>query len=272
VSALTVFPFPIPHSSFIISGMRSEKTEAIVLQTHAARERDKLVVFLTPDHGKRKGWAYGARSLKSRFGAALEPLAKIRISYVEKEGDEMVRIESADLVRSMFPAQEKLHLSIAATYLVEMVDVFALPEDPSNLIYRLLDRSSEALLNGGDAESIVAYFEIWVLKLTGIFPSLQDCIACGGQLTLPYRYDAAHGGFLCANCSGRESETLANDVTRELTSMMRRSVDDFASARIPRETLFELRNLARTFRRRFLGHELRSHDILQSIINRSRRE
>lgn len=253
-------------------GMRSEKTEAIVLQTHSARERDKLVVFLTPEHGKRKGWAYGARSLKSRFGAALEPLAKIRISYIEKEGDEMVRIESADLVRSMFPAQEKLESSIAATYLVEMVDVFALPEDPSNLIYRLLDRSSEALLTGGDAESIVTYFEIWILKLTGIFPSLHDCIACGGRLTMPFRYDAGHGGFLCSSCAGRESETLPNEVTDELMAMMRRPVDDFALSRVPRETLFELRNLARTFRRRFLGHELRSHDILQSILNRSRRE
>src|SRR5205814_4015383 len=38
--------------------MRPERTEAIVLNTYAARERDKLVVFLTPDHGKRKGWAY----------------------------------------------------------------------------------------------------------------------------------------------------------------------------------------------------------------------
>ena len=75
--------------------MRPERTEAIVLNTYAARERDKLVVFLTPEHGKKKGWAYGARSLKSRFGAALEPLAKVRITFVERESDEVARIESA---------------------------------------------------------------------------------------------------------------------------------------------------------------------------------
>src|SRR5439155_24158679 len=63
--------------------MRPERTEAIILHTFPARERDKLVVFLTPDHGKKKGWAYGARSLRSRFGAALEPLAKVRIGFVE---------------------------------------------------------------------------------------------------------------------------------------------------------------------------------------------
>src|SRR5438477_12065659 len=114
--------------------MRPERTEAIILHTHPARERDKLVVFLTPDHGKRKGWAYGARSLKSRFGASLEPLAKVRIGFVERESEEVVRIESVDLIRSLFPAQQNLTASVAATYIAEMVDTFAQASEPSELI------------------------------------------------------------------------------------------------------------------------------------------
>jgi recombinational DNA repair protein (RecF pathway) len=47
--------------------MKIERSEAIILHTVPARERDKMVVFLTPDHGKRKGWAYGARAIRSRF-------------------------------------------------------------------------------------------------------------------------------------------------------------------------------------------------------------
>src|SRR3954453_5817853 len=109
----------------MLERVRPHRTEAIILHTFAARERDKLVVFLTPDHGKRKGWAYGARSLKSRFGAALEPLAKVRIVYLEREGDEVVRIESVELVRTLFPAQQHLLTSIAASYLAETVDTFA---------------------------------------------------------------------------------------------------------------------------------------------------
>ena len=69
--------------------MKTERTEAIILHTYPARERDKMVVFLTPDHGKRKGWAYGARAIRSRFGAALEPLAKVRIGYTERESEEV---------------------------------------------------------------------------------------------------------------------------------------------------------------------------------------
>lgn len=250
--------------------MKSERTEAIILQTHSARERDKLVVFLTPDGGKRKGWAYGARSLRSRFGASLEPLAKVSIGFLVKENEELVRIESVELIRSMFPAQEKLESSIAATYLVEMVDIFAQPDDPSNLIYRLLDKASESLLAGGRPEAIVAYFEIWILRLTGIFPSFADCISCHQSLDFPLRYDVSHDGFVCSNCASRDAEVLPNDVTEQLLTIFRRSVDDFATAAIPESHLFEIRSLARAFRRRFLGHELRSHDILQSILNAGR--
>ena len=150
--------------------MKPAHTEAIILHTFAVRERDKMVVFLTPDHGKRKGWAYGARSIKSRFGAALEPLAKVRIGYLEREGEEAVRIESVDLIRSLFPAQQHLLSSVSATYIAELVDTFAPAEDPAELIYRLLDRTTEALLDGAAPMAVVAYAEVWILRLGGILP------------------------------------------------------------------------------------------------------
>jgi len=156
--------------------MRPERTEAIILNTFPARERDKLVVFLTPDHGKKKGWAYGARSLKSRFGAALEPLAKVKIGFIERESEEVVRIESVDLIRSLFPAQQNLVSSVAASYIAETVDTFAQPDDPADLIYRLLDRTTAALLEGADPVAVVAYAEIWTLRLAGILPPLDNSI------------------------------------------------------------------------------------------------
>src|SRR6185503_12528634 len=159
----------------MMTGVKIERSEAIILHTFPARERDKMVVFLTPDHGKRKGWAYGARAIRSRFGAALEPLAKVRIGYSERESDEVVRIESVDLVRSLFPAQQNLLSSVAATFIAEMVDTFAPANDPAELVYRLLDRTTEALLAGAPPTNIIAYAEVWMLRLGGVFPSTRHC-------------------------------------------------------------------------------------------------
>jgi DNA repair protein RecO (recombination protein O) len=244
--------------------MRPERTEAIILHTFPARERDKLVVFLTPEHGKRKGWAYGARSLKNRFGAALEPLAKVRIGFVERESDEVVRIESVDLIRSLFPAQQKLVSSVAASYIAETVDTFAQAGDPAELIYRLLDRTTEALLDGAPPLAVVAYAEVWILKLAGIFPSLRNCFECHRPLEKPLRFEKS--GFLCANCAPRTAELVPNDVAEGLEDIMRLSVADFAARRPPPALLFEIRSLAATLRRNFLGHELRSYEILAGVI------
>jgi len=206
--------------------MRPERTEAIILQTFPARERDKLVVFLTPDHGKKKGWAYGARSLRSRFGAALEPLAKVRIGFVERESEEVVRIESVDLIRSLFPAQQDLVANVAASYIAETVDTFAQSEDPAELIYRLLDRTTESLLAGGQPLAVVAYAEMWILRLAGILPPLDKAIE----------------------------------------DLLRLPVADFVAHKPSASLLTKMRTSAAKVRREFLGHELKSYDILAGVI------
>jgi len=193
-----------------------------VLNTYAARERDKLVVFLTPEHGKKKGWAYGARSLRSRFGAALEPLAKVKIAFLERESEEVVRIESVDLIRSLFPAQQNLVANVAASYIAETVDTFAQPDDPSELIYRLLDRTTEALLDGADPLAVVAYAELWMLRLGGVLPDLPE-------------------GF---------------------EEFMRLPVAKFVKRNPP---VAGMRTLAAKVRREYLGHELKSYDILAGV-------
>ena len=245
--------------------MRTERTEAIILHTFPARERDKMVVFLTPDHGKLKGWAYGARAIRSRFGASLEPLAKVRIGYSERESEEVVRIESVDLVRSLFPAQQHLASSVAATYIAELVDTFAPANDPAELLYRLLDRTTGALLEGVHPLPVVTYAEVWTLRLGGIFPSLRACRECGETLSRPLRFDQKLEGFVCANCASREAFLVSNDVAEALETL-RLPVEEFASQSLPVEVLMEVRSLSGFIRRAFLGHELKSFEVLASVL------
>ena len=246
--------------------MRLERTEAIILHTLPARERDKLVVFITPERGKVKGWAYGARAIRSRFGASLEPLAKVRIGFIEREADEVVRIESVDLIRSLFPAQQELVRSIAATYIAETVDTFALPADPSERIFRLLDRTTEALLAGAAPMAVVAYAEVWMLRLGGTFPSTRECMHCGQALGRPLRFDGVMQGFVCDVCAGRDATIVSNDVADVLDATLRLPVSEFAALPLAADTLFDVRALAAAVRRHFLGHELKSFDILAGVI------
>jgi DNA repair protein RecO (recombination protein O) len=245
--------------------VRPEKSEAIVLQTHASRERDKLVVFLTPLEGKKKGWAYGARSLKSRFGSSLEPLSKVRISWMEREGEEIVRIESTELLRSLFDVHRDLAGSLAATYLAELADTFAQSGEASELLFRLIDNASDALAAGAAPVAVIAWADVWILKIGGIFPSPRNCVRCGEALRLPLHFNSEAGGFTCPNCAGQGLWRMPNDVSSELGRLLRSTAIDYAKDATA-ESSFEIRSLARSIRRAFLGHELKSHDLLSSVI------
>ena len=55
------------------------ETESIILKTYNLAEADKIVLFLTRDHGVLRGVAKGAKRLKSRFGSGLEPFSIVML-------------------------------------------------------------------------------------------------------------------------------------------------------------------------------------------------
>jgi DNA repair protein RecO (recombination protein O) len=59
-------------------------SEAIVLRTYRVGEADKVVVFLTREHGKIQGLAKGARRPRSRFGGSLEIGTELELTFFER--------------------------------------------------------------------------------------------------------------------------------------------------------------------------------------------
>src|SRR5437016_3378009 len=156
-------------------------------------------------------------------------------------------------------------VGVAASYIAETVDTFAQADDPSELIYRLLDRTTEALLDGAAPLRVVAYAEVWMLRLAGILPSLRNCMECHELLGRPLRFDVRANGFVCSNCAGRDADVVPNAVADAIDGISRSSVADFAALDMPADVLFEIRALAGHVRRHFLGHELKSYEVLAGV-------
>src|SRR5512142_1324723 len=77
--------------------MRS-KTEAIIISSMNLGEADKLVTFFSLDRGMLKGVAKNARKSFRRFGAGLEAFTYCRLHLYEREHQELIRIESSDIL------------------------------------------------------------------------------------------------------------------------------------------------------------------------------
>ena len=78
--------------------MSLKQSEAIVLRTYPLREADLLVTLFTRAEGKVKGIARAAKKSKRRFGGALEPLTWVRAYYEDREGQELARLDSCDIL------------------------------------------------------------------------------------------------------------------------------------------------------------------------------
>ena len=85
--------------------MPLKQSEAIVLRTYPLRESDLLVTLFTRAEGKVKGVARAAKKSKRRFGGALEPLTLVRAYYDDREGQELARLDSCDILESPLSAE-----------------------------------------------------------------------------------------------------------------------------------------------------------------------
>ena len=144
--------------------------EALVLRTYKLGEADRIVVFLTRDRGKKRGVAPNARKSRKRFGAALEPLTEVRISYFEKERHDLVGVNYAEPVRSPMSAVSPEALGYSH-YFAELIDEWAAEADVDERLYRLGCSALEALVSGVPLEALARYFECWLLRLQGVYPS-----------------------------------------------------------------------------------------------------
>jgi DNA repair protein RecO (recombination protein O) len=177
--------------------------DALVLRTYKLGEADRIVVFLTRDRGKKRGVAQAARRPRSRFMGALEPLTEVRVAYFEKEQRELVSLNYAEPVRSPLSTSNPDALGYSG-YFAELLDASAADADPDERLFRLGSATLEALAAGGPVEPVARYFESWLLRLQGIYPTDAACGHCGaGFGTADGAFLAADGhGFVCRTCHG----------------------------------------------------------------------
>jgi DNA repair protein RecO (recombination protein O) len=239
--------------------------EAIVLRTYKLGEADRIVVFLTRDRGKKRGVARGARRTASRFVGALEPMTRARVAYFEKEQRELVSLNYAEPLRSPLSAAAPDGLSYVG-YFADLLDQCAPDADPDERLFRLGAAVGEGLAAGVSSTVLARYFEVWLLRFQGVYPSLSACHACGGSLERDGAYLSSARVFVCARC---QQVAEPADLSPAAVALVRRV------ATLPPERLVEvcppgdvLREVERVHRALVVAHlerEPRSGRVLREL-------
>jgi DNA repair protein RecO (recombination protein O) len=240
--------------------------EALVLRTYKLAEADRIVVFLTRDRGKKRGVAKGARRTRSRFAGALEPLTRVEVAYFEKENRELVSLNYAETLRSPFSAIDPALLGYVG-YFAELIDEWAPDGDPNERLFRLGAATLEAVASGAPAAPLARYFEFWLLRLQGVYPSITACQRCGAGLGAAGAWLArpAHV-FVCGPClPGRADAELSSSSLAFLRTAAATSPGQVGQAPWSLGAGRELEVVHRTLMTAHLDHEPRASRVLREI-------
>ena len=239
-------------------------SEAFVIQTYPLQESDLIVSFLARDMGKMRGVAKRARRPRSPFGAGLERLSRVRMSYFQKENRELVSLDSCELIQSQFALVSDYQSSVALDFMAEITEQLLPAAEPNEKFFRLLGAVLEQMRSGtpGTIWLAASYFALWSLRLSGLLPEMHACMGCGGWLDdseSPARAFFGRGpnGLFCLDCR-RElggSQELSTDSRKLAARMLKEPVANFAEASPgkpwTRETAADLR--------RFLVQQIEIH-------------
>jgi DNA repair protein RecO (recombination protein O) len=206
-------------------------TDAIVLRTYNLAEADRIVVCLTSAAGLVRAVAKGARKMKSRFGAALEPFMLVRLSYYERENRELVNLSSAEILKSHFNLNSQPESAEVLAYVAELVCDFAPPHESDDKLFRMVIACVDSLeAKPESSRALIRYFEIWLLRLAGMFPDVQLCSECGSRLggseTVNFDYELRP---YCRECRPQGSMRLLAETRETILSSRRVPPAEFAT-------------------------------------------
>ncbi|HEU0185356.1 MAG TPA: DNA repair protein RecO [Blastocatellia bacterium] len=264
--------------------MPLHETDAFVLRTFTIKEADKVCVFFTREAGKLRGVAHGARRLKSRFGASLEPFTEVSLVYFQKENKELVSISNCEIINSQFVEGLSSETLGVIHYLAELVIEFVPDHEPNEKIYRLIGATLDSLRRVGGSipagpvgpgaakgrdeklSAIVRYFEIWMLKLAGFFPHWKNCGACEKNLAGEAAVWLTNEGVpQCSACGGGRGEELKPLVWRTIHEVLTQPPTTFLAPERDARSIAQIGNLAARLIDRVLERELKSYEVLDRL-------
>lgn len=246
------------------------ETAGLVLKSYSLAEADKIVVFLTQNHGLIRGVAKGAKRLKSKFGGSLEPFTIVNLNYFQKEERELVSISQIEVKKSFFADAANPEFLQKFSYLSDLLFEFAPPDEPNERLYRMACASLEtASENPQCLESIALYFELWLLRLAGFLPNWNNCDSCrrefGSEETTSLQ---ANFHLICSLCRKSGNRVNVSPIERKIF-LTAQIISPSNFTEFAADKQYEVKNLSSVLKR-IISHIIGKEIVSEKIIIASR--
>jgi len=243
----------------------AHQAEALILRTWPIHEADHIVSLFTRDQGKLKGVAKSSAKSRKRFGGALEPMTYVLASYVEKPRQELVRLDSCEILISPLSEPVDYARAAALSFYAEVLEETLPDHDPQDPVFRL----ALAVLDHTRAAQIwlpVTYFSLWILRLMGWMPDLGHCHVCGRLFAGQAAYfHPQSDGLLCSDHKNAASRAISPASLAIAGRILHTPIAGLAPEDWPRSRAADLRRFALQSLERHLERHLRSAVALNKL-------
>ncbi|MEZ4699983.1 MAG: DNA repair protein RecO [Rhodothermales bacterium] len=167
------------------------RTEAIVLRHLDYRETSQIVTLFSRELGKVTVIAKGARSAKSPFGSALQPMAYVDVVLYHRPGRDLQTLKEISHVRPLLGLSKALDRLAIGLRIVEFINALLQPDEQNAPLFHLAVETLTLLdaLDAEDPDNLLPYFQLRLAGILGFQPAVtreqvEALPEAGGALAL----------------------------------------------------------------------------------------
>ncbi|AKG35739.1 DNA repair protein RecO [Paenibacillus durus] len=243
------------------------RVEGIVIRSMDYGEGNAIITLCTENAGKIGVLVRGAKKVKSRHAALIQPFTLGQYVFFRNNGG-LGTLNSGEIISSHHSIREDLVTAAYGSYACELLDRVLHDEETGSFWFRQLSACLNALEEGKEPGVIINLFEMKILQAAGYGPQLDSCIACGREkadeeLLLSPRL----GGALCRSC--RHNDPPALEVSPRALKLLRLfaalDLTRLGNVDVKESTREELKKIMRAFMDTQLGLRLKSQNFLDQL-------
>lgn len=245
---------------------RSYKTEAVILRRSDFGETDFLVTLYTPQYGKIRAIAKGARKATGRLTGQVELFAQVNLLL--SRGRELHIITQAETQQTHAIFQQDLERSVIASHFAELLDQFAFEDEENTRAYQLIVAAFSWLQEAdSDLNLLARYYEFHLLRVMGYEPALFRCAISNEVLEAEAQFfSPVDGGVVApAYAEGRSFMKLSLPVFKVLRHFRRSPWETVRPLQLTAPQHQELERILHTYLTYLLERRLQSVGVLRQI-------
>ncbi len=244
-------------------------TKALIVKEQNIGEKNKLVTALTESHGIVKGFAHGAKDIKSPKCAATSLLCYSRLTL--HKGRDSYIIGDAKALKIFSGLGQDIEKMYLAQYFCELAAALCPKEQEAkeqlSLILNALYLLSE---NKRTPDLVKPCVELRLMCLSGYMPDLIMCRECGEYEKPSTRFLPKSGQLVCGDCYEARGLTehricLNTTVLKALRHCCYADADRLFSFALPEDDLKTLNFCAEEYIKMILERGFKTLDFYKTL-------